>query len=78
MSDNVRPLRPQTDDAVPAVLREALDKAVAGELRGVVVMLAYHDRTPYEHLTAGDLSLGDMLVLVESWKFAQFSKQEEG
>jgi hypothetical protein len=72
---NVRPFVPVTDDAVPAMLREALDLAVAGKLRGIVVLLAFHDRTPMVNLTAGDLSIADAVLLLESWKHEMLHHQ---
>ncbi len=61
---NLRPLVPITDDAVPGLLRDALDLAVTSRIRGVVVMLAFHDRRPAEIRSAGDLSEADVAWLL--------------
>lgn len=65
---NLRQFVPQTSDAVPALLRGVLDLAIAGKLRGVVVLYAFHDRSPMGQGTAGDLSLAEAVLLLEHWK----------
>lgn len=66
---------PQTSDDVPARLREALDLAVTGKLRGVVVLLAFHDRTPMRQFTAGTITIGDAMALLEYWKHEMLHQQ---
>jgi hypothetical protein len=69
-------VRGVTPDDVPAALRHALDDAVTGKLRGAVVLLRYNDSRGYRHVTAGDLDLGDAILMFEAWKWQQFAERD--
>jgi hypothetical protein len=72
----VRALSPITGEGVAGLLRSALDDAVDGNVRGVVVLLRYSDARGYRHTTAGDLDLGDAILMFEAWKWQQFAERE--
>lgn len=67
----IRKVVPVTDEDVPKTLHEALSEAVQGEVRGVVVLLFYHDGHRMEHMSAGDMSLPDVFYLFDLWRFDQ-------
>lgn len=65
-------VKPVTSDDVPAVLHDALGLAVAGQIRGVVVLLAFHGTTKLEHVAGGEISIAEVALLVDHWKFEHF------
>ncbi len=74
----IREVKPVTSDDVPKVLHSALSDAVAGKLRGVVVLMAYHGGGSLVHLSGGTIHLSEVSLLVDHWKFRHFLDQAEG
>lgn len=77
MTTDVRELSPKSPPEVVLLLQKALDLALDGDVRGVVVMLDLGPKGGAHHYTAGDLNLGRLLVLLERWKFLQLSQHTD-
>ena len=71
----MRRVKPVTHDDVPKVLHDALSEAVQGKVRGVVVLLCYHEGLRMEHMTAGTMSISETSYLMDAWKWRQHQEQ---
>ena len=72
---DIRRVVPRTPAGVLELLRSLLDQARADSIAGLVVLVRYTDGRGYHHDTAGDLDLGDLLVMIEDWKHRQFESR---
>lgn len=68
-------VRPGTPPEVLDRLRDLIGDAQTGNVRGLVVMARFNDERGYVHWTAGDLSVGEILLLMASWQFDQVARR---
>lgn len=68
----IREIGPVTSDDVPAALRQALDQAVDGKLRGVVILMAHHGSVRLTYATGGTFNIAEASLLLDRLKFDHF------
>lgn len=71
----IREIKPVTTDDVPGVLHEALSEAVAGKVRGVIVLMAYHGSTKLRHLHGGSINLAEVQHIIDHMKWQHFHSE---
>lgn len=74
----LREIRPVTSDDVPGALRAALDQAVDGTLRGVVILMTHHGTQRLTYATGGHWNIAEIGLLIDRLKFDHFCDQRGG